>query len=142
VGFLTKYSGTDVVDMGDGYQVTLKRYLSGDALDRAQAARVKAVTEAQQGGPSANRTVRVETITDTAAYTEVLLSEAIVTWNLTDHNDQLLPLEPLAKKLESIRMLPASARARLRDHIEANTEDSVRSEEDQRTFHEPGAIGA
>lgn len=140
MGFLSRYSGTDIIDLGDGYNVTLKRFLPGDTLEKADAARVEAVAEAQQGGD--NKTVRVHTTTNVSAYTEILLGEAIVAWNLTDESDHTMPLEPLSAKLDSIRRLPASVRKMLREKVEENNEDSVRSPEEQKTFRAGGDLGS
>lgn len=138
MGFLSQYSGTDIIDLGNSYSVTMKRFLSGDCLERAEAARVKAVALASQG--SSDKTVRVETTTDVAAYTEILLEEAIVGWNLTDEMDQMLPLDPPAKKLESIRRLPGPVRKQLREKVESNIEETTRTPEDQKTFRQSGDL--
>ncbi len=98
------------------------------------------MTEAQQGGD--NKTVRIHTTTNTAAYTEVLLAEAVVAWNLTDEMDRDLPLEPPSAKLESIRRLPAPVRKLLREKVEEYNEDSVRTPEEQKTFRTGGDLGS
>lgn len=139
MGFLSRYSGTDQVDLGEGYNVTIKRFLAGDVLEKAEAVRVRAVANATTDGM--DKTVKIETTQDVAAYTEALLVGAIVAWNLTDEYDVLLPLEPLEKKINSIRLLPAEARTALRDKIEENTNSTVRSTEDQKIFRAAGDLG-
>lgn len=140
VGFLSRYSGTDQIDLGDGYNITIKRFLPGDVLERAEAVRVRAVANATTDG--ADKTVKIETTQDVAGYTEALLVGAVVAWNLTDEHDRLLPLDPIESKVASIRLLPADVRSKLRDAIEANTNSTVRSTEEQKTFRAAGDLSA
>lgn len=138
MGFLSRYSGVDVVDFGDGYTVTIKQFLAGDAQEKAETAKVKAVAVASRG--KEEKEVRVETSQDIAAYTDILLSEAIVDWNLTDEYDRVLPLAPAAAKTASILLLPADVRGKLRDRIEENTAAQTRTEEEQKIFRPDGHI--
>lgn len=140
MGFLSQYEGVDIIDLGDGWNVTMVRFLPGDTQDRADAVKMKVLTEASRD--KNEKSVKVQTITDNAAYVEVMLMDAIVAWNLTDSYDQVLPLEPPAKKLESIRRLPGPVRTLLMDRIEQSVEDSTRSPEDQKTFRAAGDVSA
>lgn len=140
MGFLTRYNGTDILDLGEGYSVTLLRHLPGDAQEAAEAARTRAVANVETSGEQ--RTVAIETSPDTARYTTLLLSAAIAGWNLTDENDRPLPLSPDEQRTESIRRLPAEVRALLRDKIEANIKAGQRTPEEQKTFRGPGDVGS
>ncbi|MER6350674.1 hypothetical protein ABT186_02160 [Streptomyces sp. NPDC001634] len=140
MGFLSRYSGTDIIDLGDSYSVTILQHLPGDAQEAAEAAKVKAVANVESDGE--NRTVAVETSQDMARYTTLLLHAAIVGWNLTDERDQLLPLAPDEQRLASIKRLPAEVRTRLREHIEANMKAEVRTPDEQRQFRGAGDGGA
>jgi hypothetical protein len=134
VGFLSRYSGTDIEDLGDGYTVHLLRHLPGDAQEKAEAAKVRAIAQVQTDEGTTQRSVAVETTTDTAAYTTLLLHAAITAWNLTDERDEPLPLAPEEARLDSIRRLPAEVRALLRDRIEANIGKAKRSTAEQADF--------
>lgn len=143
MGFLSRYSGTDIIDLGDGYTVTVLQHLPGDAQEAAEAAKVKAIANVESDGQQ--RTVAVETSQDVARYTTLLLHAAIVSWNLTDEYDRPLPLQPEEQRLASIKRLPAEVRTRLRDHIEANMAAEARSPEEQKHFragdHVSGPVG-
>ncbi|MFF4403585.1 hypothetical protein [Streptomyces sp. NPDC001404] len=142
MGFLSRYTGTDIIDLGESYSVTVLQHLPGDAQEAAEAAKVRAVANVRtsdDGG--AQRTVEVATSTDTATYTTLLLAAAIVSWNLTDERDQLLPLEPEDARLASIRRLPAEVRTTLRNRIEANIAAEQRSPAEQQTFRVPSDGG-
>lgn len=136
MGFLSRYSGTDIVDLGDGYTVTILQHLPGDAQEAAEAAKVRAVANVEQDGE--NRTVAVETSQDVARYTTLLLHAAIVSWSLTDERDIPLPLAPDEQRLASIKRLPAEVRTRLRERIETNMRAETRAPEEQRQFRGAG----
>jgi hypothetical protein len=138
MGFLSRFTGTDIVDLGEGYSITLLRHLPGDAQEQAEAAKVKAVANVHTEDGDKQRTVEVATSTDIALYTTLLLDAAVVSWNLTDERDQIMPLAPLDARLASIRRLPAGVRTRLREHIEKNIEAGKPSAEDQQSFRGEG----
>lgn len=142
MGFLSKYTGNDIVDLGDGYNITLKKFLAGNVLEQAQAARAKAITETTANAKDKERKVVIVTSVDTATYTDLLLMEAIVTWNITDQYDNLLPLAPEDAKLKSIQMLPAETRELLRDRIEANTESTKRDDKAEADFRSGSEVVA
>lgn len=142
MGFLSKYTGNDIVDLGDGYNITLKKFLAGNVLEKAQAARTKATTETTANAKDKERKVVISTSVDTAEYTDLLLMEAVVTWNITDEYDSLLPLAPEDAKLKSIQRLPAEVRELLRDRIEANTESTKRSDKDEADFRSGSEVVA
>ena len=141
MGFLSRYSGTDIVDLGDGFNVTVLRHLPGDAQEAAEAAKVRAVANVRTEGGDKQRSVEVATSTDMATYTTLLLAAAIVGWNLTDERDMPLPLQPEEQRLTSIRRLPAEVRTRLREHVEANMQAEQRTPEQQEQFRHPGDGG-
>ncbi|MGW7001433.1 hypothetical protein ACWGCW_01050 [Streptomyces sp. NPDC054933] len=138
MGFLSRYSGTDIVDLGDGFNVTILRHLPGDAQEAAETAKVRAIANVKTEEGDKQRSVEVATSTDMATYTTLLLAAAIVGWNLTDERDMPLPLTPDEAKLASMRRLPAEVRTRLREHIEQNIEASKRTPEQQEQFRHPG----
>lgn len=142
MGFLSKYTGNDIVDLGDGYNITLKKFLAGNILEQAQAARAKAITETTANAKDKERKVVIVTSVDTATYTDLLLMEAVVTWNITDQYDNLLPLAPEDAKLKSIQMLPAEVREMLRERIEANTESTKRDDKAEADFRSGSEIVA
>lgn len=139
MGFLSRYSGTDIVDLGESYSVTILRHLPGDAQEAAEAAKVKAIANVESDGE--NRTVAVETSQDMARYTTLLLDAAIATWNLTDEYDRPLPLAPHDDRVDSIKRLPAEVRARLRERIETNMRAEERTPDEQRQFRGADHLG-
>lgn len=87
MGFLSPYQGVIRVEMGGGYWVDVKRFLSvadSEAAERVIAQTVRSVT-----GPDG--TVRPTFDSVGRTFEQVLAS--IVDWNLTDENDQPLPLD-------------------------------------------------
>lgn len=136
MGFLSRYSGTDIIDLGDGYTVTVLQHLPGDAQEAAEAAKVKAVANVESDGQQ--RTVAVETSQDMARYTTLLLHAAIASWNLTDEYDRPLPLQPEEARMASIRRLPAEVRTQLRTRIEANIAGQARTPGEQQQFRYGG----
>ena len=137
MGFLSRYTGVDQLDLGDGYHVTLLQHLPGEEQEAAEAAKVKAIATVSDD-EGEQRSVEVATSTDMARYTTLLLNAAIVSWNLTDERDVPLPLGTPDERLASIRRLHSGVRARLREHVEANIKRAKQSTEDQQTFRGAG----
>ncbi|MGH7723412.1 MAG: hypothetical protein ACRENL_11390 [Candidatus Dormibacteria bacterium] len=102
-GFLGLYAGTETIpvgtdpDNGTEYVVEIKKYLSRE--DYAVAQRVLMLPKMRaRGTSSANGEAVKDVETDmeatleTEAYQQVLLSRAIISWNLTDEDGTELPL--------------------------------------------------
>lgn len=159
MGFMTRYAGTekvDVTDLGpdDGteYWVEIRSSLSGDEWDRADALHVKTAANmrvgskagkaardaaakrraamANGGGPVEDDDLTALLSFDTPAYRRALLEAAVVSWNLTDQHGRLLPLKDKEGRAASIRVLPGEVRDRLFEQIEAGRPKRRSKEED------------
>lgn len=158
MGFLSRYAGTervDVTDLGpdDGteYWVEIRSSLSGDEWDRADAAHVKAAANLTTSAGKAARQAAAkrraaqaagrpaeedgDDLTtmlsfDTVAYKRALLEAAIVAWNLTDQHGRQLPLKDKDGRAASIRVLPGEVRERLFEKIEAGRPAKRTAEQD------------
>jgi hypothetical protein len=160
MGFLSRYAGTEKVDVtdlgpGDGteYWVEIRSTLSGDEWDQADALHVKTAANMKMGGKAAkaaraaaakrraamaNGNGQVEDDDDltallsfdTRAYRQFLFERAIVGWNLTDQYGRPLPLKDPDGRAASIRALPGEVRDRLYELIEANRPKKRSADED------------
>lgn len=149
MGFMSRYSGTEKVDVtdlgpddGNEYWVEIRCALTGDEWDQADAVHVKTAANLKMGSAAAKAARRAavrkraamaggqqdedEDMTallsfDTPGYRRALLEAAIVAWNLTDQYGRPLPLpvKDKAGRAASIRVLPGEVRDRLFDRVEA-----------------------
>lgn len=169
MGFMSRYTGTervDVTDLGpdDGteYWVEIRLSLSGDEWDRADAVHVrtsanlkmnagkaKAAREAaarRRAAMAAGQEVEDdEDLTallsfDTPAYRQTLLERAIVDWNLTDQHGRPLPLKDKEGRAASIRVLPGEVRDRLFERIEEGR-PKKRSKDEDADFRDEVPVG-
>lgn len=95
MGFLSKYTKTERLDLGDGFWVDIRPHLT--AAQKA-AAEDKLISN---DGKSAGMAV------GTGSYTLEVAVQAIVDWNLTDEADRPLPVRPEEARRSSIALLPA-----------------------------------
>jgi hypothetical protein len=157
MGFMSRYAGTervDVTDLGpdDGteYWVEIRSSLSGDEWDRADALHVKTAANMKMGAGKAARQAAAkrraamangaqpeddDDLTallsfDTVAYRRALLEAAIVSWNLTDQHGRPLPLKDKEGRAASIRVLPGEVRDRLFERIEEGRPKKRTKDED------------
>lgn len=168
MGFLSRYAGTekvDVTDLGpdDGteYWVEIRSTLSGDEWDRANALHVKAAANLTTNSAKAARQAAAkrraalaqgrsaedgeDDLTtmlsfDTPAYRRALLEAAIVSWNLTDQHGRMLPLKDKEGRRASIAVLPGEVRDRLFERIEAG-QPVKRSKEEDADFRDDLPVG-
>lgn len=151
-GFLSLYNQTDRVELGGGYYVDVKRFLSSAETERAQRAlvapQVKSEVTAGAGDEADVRAV-VSTI-DQATYNVEVMVAAIVAWNLTDELEQPLPLPPYMPgkptgpdpandvRRQSVRRLPDFAKKRILKQISDNEKLGADGED---AFQGPGEGG-
>ncbi len=111
MGFLNEYAGGGTrIEVAPGWWVEIKRALT-----------VADVTEAQQALTTTPRMVtrpgeaggEVAMAMDYASYREVLVTRALLAWNLTDEQDQVLPLTR-----ESVRRLPVEVFELIYERVE------------------------
>jgi hypothetical protein len=151
-GFLSLYDETDRIDLGGGYYVDIKRYLTDAEHDRAQRLLVDPRMESRVTGKDADDSeVRAVTTTiNQGDYNHELLVAAIIGWNLTDRDGNPLPLPPYMPpgksgndkantvRRESIRQLPAFATKKILKQI---LDNEKRSGDDQGSFPGEGESG-
>lgn len=167
MGFMSRYAGTDRVDVtdlgpedGTEYWVEI-RLLSGDEWDRADAQQVKTAANMKlsagkaagksaakrRAAMAAGQDVENEDLTallsfDTVAYRRFVLETGISAWNLTDQYGRPLPLpvkDPDARRA-SIAVLPPEVRDRLFERIEA-TRPKKRSADEDADFRDEVPVG-
>ena len=103
MGFLNLYDSTEEIvvaqnpdDPSTPYTVTIKQFLTNEEYAKAQKALMRPRVTVKAG-----QDAETEATMESEAYQQVLVFSAVVSWNLTDRNDQPLPLT-----IESVRALP------------------------------------
>lgn len=101
------YDGTVTVDLDNGCNAVIRKYLSEKDFREAQAALLsnRQYTEAGQGSTV---TARI----DTSAFNRSLVHSALVSWNLTDERDRPLKIDD-----KSLGELPNLAFRKLLDKV-------------------------
>ena len=128
MGFLSHYSDVERIDVtppgsAEGpFYVSIKKYLTGDEFEAAKRA-LSTVKVADSG---------ITPEPDIAAYQRELIVASVLDWNLTDENDQVLPLAPLADKRISVGKLPETVLAQLL--LKINESNEPRTTEDKVNF--------
>ena len=90
MGFLSKYTRTEKIDLGDGFWVVIKPNLS--AAQKAAADDKLISSDGKGEGMQVG----------TGSYAIESAVQAIVSWNLTDENDVLLPVQSEADRRASL----------------------------------------
>lgn len=101
MGFLSRYDGTVRVQLDDEFWVDVKVMLSKGDHDAAERRLMQMTTTLDQNGKT------VSTVTpDSVAYQEEMVVRSLVSWNLTDERDAILPIAPVDAARRSLRRLP------------------------------------
>lgn len=95
MGFLSKYTTSERIDLEDGFWMEIRPHLTA-----AQKAAAEDKLVSMDGNTSGMQI-------GTGAYNIVLTTQAICSWNLTDELDNPLPVHPEAERLESVKKLPS-----------------------------------
>lgn len=95
MGYLSKYTRTERIDLGDGFWVDIRPHLTAAQKAAAEDRLVANNDGALQVG--------------TGAYSLELAVQAITDWNLTDDADKALPVNPVEARRASVALLPAEA---------------------------------
>jgi hypothetical protein len=124
-GFLSLYDEQDRIDLGGGYYVDIKRFLSDEDDERATHAltkpQLRSTMQRDKTSRDADATTTTTTIDyDQKAYSRALISAAIIGWNLTDRDGNPLPLAPDVAREASIRALPTFATKQILAKIKEN----------------------
>lgn len=121
MGFLSAYTGTYRVEFGNDFWVDLKKYITQGGQEQAEKALMKMVTVA--GSPEARP--------DVASYRKHMVLASIDQWNLTDDNEQILPIS-----MQSVQRLPIPVFNELWQQVSERNSTPERSSEEQIDFRE------
>lgn len=99
MGFLSAYSGTQKIDVGDGYWIEVRECLP--IMDKQRAE--NALASSPRVDMAGNGSISL----DTVAFHNEMVAASIVAWNLDDDNGQVWPLAPDSVKRQNIARLPA-----------------------------------
>jgi hypothetical protein len=129
-GFLALFNTPDRIEVTDdgAFWIDIKTSLTADDYEHAQ--RVLFGKMAMKGGD-------LSATPDTISYQHELVFRAVVDWNLTDEDGDLLPLEPEKAKHDSIRRIPQSIFIDLYNRV--NKASSARSSGDELQFRDDGS---
>jgi hypothetical protein len=120
-GFLSLYDKTETLDLGDGFSCVFRKYLSEG--DFAAASDALLANKTYQEAATATVTAKV----NTGAYHRSLVVAALVSWNLTDENSNVMPInEATLKALPNVvfrKML--NKVMELNNEVEATAEAEV-----------------
>lgn len=123
-GFLSLYNTPDRIEVAPGYWIEVKKSLTAEEFEHAQSALLGNVSFGAGG--------EFKSEPDTAAYQREIVFRSIVDWNLTDENDQPLPLTPDEDKMKSIMRLPQEVFGMVFDLV--NETSGARSKDDEVRF--------
>lgn len=125
-GFLSQYTDIERIDLGGGYWVDIKKYLTSADASAAQRALTRPKVRSKIGEKSSE----LEGDTDIAAYHEEMVLRSVVEWNLDDENGKVLPMNR-----ETYRKLPQAVVNKLVQRIgELQGEGGERSSEEANSF--------
>jgi hypothetical protein len=125
MGFLSQYSGTEDVDLSDlqdapegTWIVTIKSCLTNGEMDRCKG--------------HLSRLVDSKAAPDMVNYQREMVVASVVSWNLTDDADAVLPYHPAPVLRDSIRALPEQVFSRI--YAAVNERNSDRDKDERRRF--------
>jgi hypothetical protein len=134
-GFLSKYKGITRVEIEapssehpEGYWADVKTHLTrgetktaNDALYRL-VMKLEVNDKADEDAPAAEASGEMH-LDD---YQTAIAMAAVVTWNLTDEDDVVLPLEPTAAKLTSLDLLPGEVFNKILAVVQGVAKDKIK----------------
>ena len=134
MGFLSKFTGTNRVDLGDGFWVDVRKFLTSEQQDAIDTELIKPTMQIVPDGKGKFRQELVAAM-DMAAFGRETAAQAIVAWNLTDTDDAPLPCATVEERRRSLAKIPAPIVRQIADAI--GKEDDV----DRDTFPGTGEAG-
>lgn len=132
MGFLSAWDSTEKIDVSDlvgaepmTWWVEVKKCLThgeADAVMRElMASTMKFGDATSRGGIPVSTSLSVDAVVDHQA---IIVAKSIVSWNLTDDFDVVLPIHPYEALIQSLEMLPAPVYDRVAEVVvAANTEN-------------------
>jgi hypothetical protein len=130
-GFLSAYSGTRKVDLGDGYWVEIKECLSVVEKQRAE--------KALSSGPVFDQNGRGTAQMDMPAFHTEMVVASVVAWNLDEEDGSIWALSPEPVKRKNIARLPAPVFDQVFQAV--NELNGPQSAKERAQFPEPGVGG-
>lgn len=128
MSFAEIYSGTEIIDIGNGYWIRIKESLTRDEKRRADAHLQKVEGMMDDSGK-----VRGVVNPDYASYQHVMVAASIVAWNLDEIDGSLWPLSPWDARDRSVGCLPDVVFEKVFDRVvDLNKRDPA----EDRTFHD------
>ncbi len=88
MGYLGRYTGTETIDLGDGYYVKVKKCLSGDEIAAAERAVLQWTPQLVGDGWRA-----VPARAEPSAYVREMAIASLAEWNIDDDTGNVLPLD-------------------------------------------------
>ena len=139
MGFLSAWDQEDRIDVSDlagaplgTWWVDVKRTLSHAENELVMKRLMKQTVKIAQTGSKPEITTEGVSVDGILSHQTDLVVASIVAWNLTDSNDQPLPVMPKEALLDSLNKLPATVFDRIAQVVmDANTEKP----EEVATFH-------
>ncbi len=136
MGFLSQYVGSEYIELGvddesgTKWYVEVKRSLTKSDMGAAERKllQIKASKTSDD----------VDTGVDVVEYQLEMVAAAIVSWNLTDENNALLPFQTRDELLASLRILPASVFTTILNRVD--TLNKPRTTTEKATFRDESVI--
>lgn len=158
MGYTSKHSEVDQIDLGDGWWVKVKRCLTvaesevaeralvtmtitqrGNAQQAAKNGRGPSAVPAK-GGVAVDDRPTMNATPDVYSNIHEQVIASIVEWNLTDDDDQPLPLVPEATKRLSIGLLSQADFDTIAAHVRKQNRGADREEEAQFPAYGAGVV--
>ena len=135
MGFLSAYVGSEYIELGVDEQsgtkwyVEVKRSLTKSDMSAAEEKllQVRAAAKAEDG---------LDTGVDVVEYQLEMVAAAIVSWNLTDENDVLIPFQTKEERLTALRILPSSVFTTILNQVDEL--NKPRTSTEKATFRDAG----
>ncbi len=126
-GFLSEYDDTTTLTFGkDGqWWVKVRKFIERRGFKRAQAALLSPVMAIRGKGDQETKGK-----VDSAAYQDELVFAAVLDWNLTDRDGNVLPLAPDDAKRASIDLLPEEVFEAIVTVVEKATPSTPKEEDE------------
>lgn len=131
MGFLSAYSGTRRIDIGNGYWVEIKECLSIVEKQRAE--------KALSSGPVFDQSGRGSAQMDMPAFHTEMVVASVVGWNLDEDDGTVWPLTPEPVKRKNVARLPAPVFDRIFEAV--NELNGPQPAKERAQFPEPGVGG-
>lgn len=133
MGFLSLYDGVETIDLSD-LDPTIENYdaTAGKPVWWVKVRKCLSNGEMDYCKDALSRLIDGKAAPDMAAYQQEMVVASIVEWNLTDEQDQVIPLAPAQWKHQAVRKLPERVFSRIYQKV--NDLNSDRTVDERRQF--------